>query len=63
MTVKLSLLPHVNYGTVYPSTYDKRHQYKVLKRPGGKFFSRKPTEFESFYSLISSFLWFPDSVI
>ena len=60
MAVKRSMLPHVNHGTVSLSPYDKRHQYKVLKR---QFFSRKPTQFESFYILTGSFLQFPDSFI
>ena len=33
MAVKLSMLSLVNYGTVYLPPYDKRHQYKILKRP------------------------------
>ena len=32
MAVKLSMLLHVNYGTVYLSPYDKRHQYKSFKK-------------------------------
>ena len=62
MVVKLSMLPHVNYGTVYQSPYDRRLLYKVLKCLKA-IFSQKPTELESFYSLIGSFLKFHDFVI
>ena len=43
MAVKLPMLPHVNHGTVYLSPYNKRHQYKVLKRPRDYFFSETNT--------------------
>ena len=42
MAVKLSLLPHVNYGTVFLSRYDKTSE-KRFEKALRQFFSKKLT--------------------